>query len=45
MSGLLIFSAACTTWGLGAALLVIVLDDHHPLTHLITALRHLGGHR
>lgn len=45
MTGLLIFSAACTTWGLGAALVVIVLDDHHPLDHLTQLWHHLGGHR
>ena len=45
MTVLEILAAACTTWGLCAALLVMVLEDHHPLTHLLEALRHLGGTR
>lgn len=40
---LLILSAACTAWGLGAAAVVIVLDDHHPITHLVQLWHHLGG--
>lgn len=42
---LLILGAACTAWGSGAALVVMVLDDHHPLTHLIQLWHHLGGTR
>ncbi|MGS2588044.1 hypothetical protein [Streptomyces hebeiensis] len=42
---ILIIAAACLTWGLGCAALVVVLDDHHPIDRLHQLLRHLGGHR
>ncbi|MFE1515867.1 hypothetical protein ACFW9I_03365 [[Kitasatospora] papulosa] len=35
-----ILAAAVLAYTAGAALLVIVVDGHHPITHL---LRHLGG--
>lgn len=38
-----ILAAAVLAYTAGAALLVIVVDEHHPITHLHHVLRHLGG--
>lgn len=38
-----ILAAALLAYALGAALLVIVVDGHHPITHLLRTLHHLGG--
>ena len=42
---LIILSAACLIWGLGAALVVALADDrHHPITFLLALLRTLRSH-
>lgn len=42
---LIILSAACLTWGLGAALVVAMADDrHHPIAFLLAFLRTLRSH-
>lgn len=41
----LIFLGALTAYALCAVAFVIAVDGHHPITHLLHALRHLGGPR
>ena len=38
-----ILAAALAVYAFGAALLVIVVDNHHPITHLLRTLHRLGG--
>ncbi|MER6191814.1 hypothetical protein [Streptomyces cyaneofuscatus] len=46
MSGWQIVAGSTAAYALCAIALVLVLDGHHPLTHLAELLhRHLGGHR
>ena len=40
---LIILSAACLIWGLGAALVVAICDEDGRIAHLLSLLRHLGG--
>lgn len=43
---LLILSAACVGWGLGAALVVAIADDrHHPIAFLLAFLRTIRSAR
>jgi hypothetical protein len=34
-----IFSASCLAWGSGSALLIVVVDDHHPVAALLAMVR------
>jgi len=42
---LIILSAACLIWGIGAALVVAICDEDGRIAHLLMLLRHLGGTR
>ncbi|MFD8664471.1 hypothetical protein ACFV1U_03595 [Streptomyces microflavus] len=45
MSGWQIVAGAVALYAVCAAPLLLVLDEHHPITHLAELLhRHLGGH-
>lgn len=44
MSGWHIVAGSVAGYALCAIALVIVIDGHHPITHLLEILRHLGGH-
>lgn len=39
-----IVALAAALYAVCAAPLLLVLDGHHPITHLLEILRHLGGH-
>ncbi|WP_267883076.1 MULTISPECIES: hypothetical protein [Streptomyces] len=43
MTGWQIVAGSTLAYALCAIALVIVIDGHHPLAHLIEILRHLGG--
>lgn len=40
-----IAAAALLAYTVGAALLVVVVDEHHPIDHLTQLWHHLGGTR
>lgn len=42
---LFIVGASLTAYGCCAALVVAVLDDHHPVAHIVHLVQLLGGHR
>ncbi|WP_275672746.1 hypothetical protein [Streptomyces anulatus] len=44
MTGWQIVAGSTAAYALCAIGLVLVLNDHHPITHLLELLRHLGGH-
>ncbi|MFW3474377.1 hypothetical protein ACN24M_24465 [Streptomyces microflavus] len=44
MSGWQIVAGSTAGYALCAIALVVVIDGHHPLAHLLEILRHLGGH-
>ncbi|MFH8598152.1 hypothetical protein ACH4F3_28710 [Streptomyces anulatus] len=39
-----IVAGSTVAYALCAIGLVLVLNGHHPITHLLNLLRHLGGH-
>ncbi|MFH9761358.1 hypothetical protein ACH4MJ_04390 [Streptomyces anulatus] len=44
MNGWQIVAGSTLAYALCAIGLVVVLEGHHPLAHLLEILRHLGGH-
>lgn len=42
---LIILSAACIAWGLGAALVVAICDEHHRIADLLAFLRTIRSAR
>ncbi|MFH9269222.1 hypothetical protein ACH4KN_33970 [Streptomyces sp. NPDC017546] len=44
MTGWQIVAGSTVAYALCAIGLVVVIDGHHPLSHLLDLLRHLGGH-